>query len=465
MQNAMTDSAIPTLQLDDIQGVVLRKRPSPYVGAYLFLRIDNAKSGRQLMGRLVNLVNSGVDWWDQNLPPLLNVGLTYQGLAALDLPQVSLDSFPAEFQQGMAARAEMLGDTGDSAPARWEMPFGTGDVHVMLPFFATAPEQLAVVLDLAHHALAKLPGIQVVYRQDFYQFPNGRSSFGYKDGIGNPEIEGSGAPSLPGHGPTLKAGEFVLGYPDESGNLAPMPQPGELGRNGTFAAWIKLHTKDAQFRQFLRTNSSSPDEEEFLAAKIMGRWRSGAPLMLAPDRDDPALGEDEQRNNNFRYFDHDPKGLICPLGAHTRRMNPRDSLKNEVVDVNIHRMIRRGTNYGPILPDGVLDDDGADRGIIFIFMGTHINRQFEFVKSQWANDGNFTGLDREKDLIAGNNDGNGTFTIPQHPVRRRLHGVSRFTITRGGEYFFMPGISALRWIGMLDTKGLVRGRTPSMTSA
>ena len=107
MQNAMTDSAIPTLQLDDIQGVVLRKRPSPYVGAYLFLRIDNAKSGRQLMGRLADLVNSAVDWWDKNLPPLLNVGLTYQGLAALDLPQVSLDSFPAEFQQGMAARAEM----------------------------------------------------------------------------------------------------------------------------------------------------------------------------------------------------------------------------------------------------------------------------------------------------------------------------------------------------------------------
>src|SRR5262249_26525783 len=155
---------------------------------------------------------------------------------------------------------------------------------------------------------------------------------------------------------------FVLSYPDESGNLPPMPQPAELGRNGTFLAWRKLHTRVAAFRQFLRATSGTPEEEALLAAKIMGRWPSGAPLMLAPEHDDPSLGADPERNNNFRYHDQDPKGLICPLGAHARRTNPRDSLADKLVDVNIHRMIRRGTNYGPQLPEGLLEDDGAERG-------------------------------------------------------------------------------------------------------
>jgi Dyp-type peroxidase family len=445
----MTAVATVKLQFDDIQGVVLRERPSPYVGAYIFLRVDNAHSGRRLVDRLAVLVNTAIGWWNADLPPLLNVAFTYEGLKVLGLPQASLDSFPIEFREGMAARSEKLGDTGESAPERWDAPYGSGDVHVVLIIFATAPEPLAVALDLAHRAKAKLPGIEVIGREDFYQLPNGRGSFGFKDGIGNPEIEGGGAPSLPGQGPPVRAGEFVLGYPDETGNLPPMPQPSELGRNGTFLAWLKLHTKEAAFRQYLRANSSTPGEEEVLAAKMMGRWRSGAPLMVAPERDDPALGANPQRNNDFLYYEKDPKGLICPLGAHARRMNARDSLRGDIAAVNLHRMIRRGTNYGPMLPDGVQEDDGADRGIVFVFMGAHLGRQFEFVKSQWANDGNFVGLGQEKDPFAGDNGAEGTFTIPQHPIRRRLHGIARFTITRGGEYFFMPGIGALHWLGKL----------------
>jgi len=444
------DPQIPTLELDDIQGVVLRTRPSPYVGAYILLRIGDPQTGRRLMGRLADVVDSAANWWNPSLPALLNVALTYDGLMALGVPAASLDSFPDEFQQGMAARAATIGDTADSAPDRWEQPFGTGDIHVVLALIASDEASLAVVLERARQARESLPGLTVVYRQDFYQLPTGRTSFGYRDGIGNPEIEGSGAPSLPGYGPALKAGEFVLGYPDQTGNPPPMPQPAELGRNGTFLAWRKLHTRVAAFRQFLRTNSNGPDEEALLAAKIVGRWPSGAPLILAPEHDDPSLGADEQRNNDFRYFDADPNGLICPHGAHARRMNPRDALKNEIVDVNIHRMIRRGTNYGPILPEGVLEDDGADRGIVFVFMGASIGRQFEFAKSQWLNDGNAFGLDQEKDLLTGNNKGTGMYTIPKHPIRRRLHDISRFTITRGGEYCFVPGLGALRWLAAIN---------------
>jgi Dyp-type peroxidase family len=437
----------PPLQLDQIQGFVLRTRPSPYVGTYILLRFDESGAGRQLMGRLAELVDSAANWWQPTLPALLNVGLTYQGLQALGVPSTSLNSFPEAFRQGMAARAELVGDTGESAPARWEPPLGTGQVHVVLALVAADQESLAIVLERSRQALVQLPGIALVYRQDFYQLASGRTSFGYKDGIGNPEIEGSGAANLPGHGPALKAGEFVLGYADQTGNPLPMPWPDVLGLNGTFVAWRKLHTRVAAFRRYVHQNASSPDEEALLAAKIVGRWPSGAPLILAPERDDPALGADEQRNDDFLYGEADPHGLICPHGAHARRSNPRDS--TIIGDVHLHRMIRRGTNYGPPLPEGVMDDDGADRGIVFLFIGAHLDRQFEFIKSQWLNDGNFTGLDQEKDLLVGDNDGTGTFTIPRRPVRRRLHGVERFVITRGGEYCFLPSLSALGWLATL----------------
>ena len=134
---------------------------------------------------------------------------------------------------------------------------------------------------------------------------------------------------------------------------------------------------------------------------MVGRWPSGAPLALAPERDDPALGADPDRNNDFSYAD-DLRGFKCPAGAHARRANPRDALDHEMsVDVRLHRMIRRGTSYGPMLPEGVLEDDGADRGIIFVFAGAHIKRQFEFVKTQWLNDGIFIGAPAEKDPLVG----------------------------------------------------------------
>src|SRR5215471_810180 len=274
-----TAAESPPLQLDEIQGIVLRNRPSPYVGAYILLRVDDPKAGRQLMGRLADLVDSAANWWQPSPPALLNVALTYRGVEALGVPQTSLDSFPDEFRQGMAARAELIGDTGESASARWEPPFGTGEVHVVLSLVAADQESLAVVLERARPAQSQLPGLQVVYRQDFYQLASGRTTFGYRDGIGNPTIEGSGAPSPPGDGRALKAGEFVLGYLDETGNLPSMPQPAVLGRNGTFVAWRKLHTRVAAFRKYLHDNASGPDEESLLAAKIVGRWPSGAPLI------------------------------------------------------------------------------------------------------------------------------------------------------------------------------------------
>jgi deferrochelatase/peroxidase EfeB len=138
----------------------------------------------------------------------------------------------------------------------------------------------------------------------------------------------------------------------------------------------------AALRQYICAKSSSAAEEALLAAKVVGRWPSGAPLALALERDDPELGADPRRNNDFLYQAEDPRGLKCPLGAHARRMNPLDSTIVGVVP--LHRIIRRSTSYGPMLREGVLEDDGVDRGIIFVAVGSHLDRQFEFVKTEWS---------------------------------------------------------------------------------
>ncbi|MFI9804639.1 Dyp-type peroxidase [Streptomyces sp. NPDC052301] len=461
MAERASESAGQVLELEDIQGTLLRQRPAPYAGAYVLLRIDDAADGRRLIARLLPHVASAARWWDPPSQAWLSVALSYAGLRALGVPQESLDSFPQAFREGMAARADRLGDVDESSPEHWDAPLGSADVHLAISVFARDAEGLESLLEAGREALRGLPGVQVIYRLDAAQLPTKRTHLGFVDGIGEPDVEGAGVANLfqakgenygylPGFGPTIKAGEFVLGYENQLGRLPPTPQPTELGRNGTYVAFRKLHLKVADFRRYLHDNASSAEEEELLAAKMVGRWRSGAPLVLAPDHDDPELAADPRRVNDFTYRKDDPAGLRCPMGAHIRRMNPRDALEETIADVRIHRALRRGTPYGPMLPEGQLDDDGAERGIVFIFMGADLVRQFEFLKAQWANDGDFVGLGTEKDPVVGANDGTGTFTIPRRPVRRRLKELPRFAVTKGGEYLFMPGIRALTWLAELE---------------
>src|SRR6185369_11107890 len=138
-------------------------------------------------------------------------------------------------------------------------------------------------------------------------------------------------------------------------------------------------------------------------------------------------------NNDFVFAD-DATGYKTPPASHIRRANPRDAPVVGVV--RIHRMIRRGTSYGPELPEGVLEDDGVDRGLMFAFVGANLGRQFEFVQSEWINDGVFFGAGEDKDPIIGSNGGPASFTVPRKPVRRRRVGVPQFVVTRGGEYCF-----------------------------
>ncbi|HEY6342549.1 MAG TPA: Dyp-type peroxidase [Bryobacteraceae bacterium] len=436
-----------TLELDDIQSGVLRNRPSPYSGAYALLRIDDFRAGREMLGRLAPAIASAANPTSPAGDAWVSVAFTFEGLKALRLPAESLDSFPPEFQQGMAARAEVLGDVGENSPGNWEKPFGSPEVHLALAAMAPDEDRLQSVLERAR-ARFSAPGIEVIYRLNCHVNDTDREPFGFRDGIGQPDIEGSGIPCRNPKQRPLKAGGFVLGYPDETGSLPPMPQPDALGRNGTFVVFRKLHQRVAKFRRYLRANASNLDEEELLAAKMIGRWRSGAPLVLSPERDDPELGADPKRNNNFLYgADNDAAGFKCPPGSHARRMNPRDCLA--VGNVSLHRMIRRGTSYGPPLPEGVLEDDGADRGIMFVFIGSNLKQQFEFVQSQWVSQGLFIDKTGETDPVVGANDGTGILTIPEQPIRRRVRGLPQFVVTRGGEYCFMPGLKALRWIADL----------------
>jgi Dyp-type peroxidase family len=431
------------LELEDIQSGVLRPRPSPYAATYVLLRIDEERAGRELMGRLAEVVASAADPTSPAASTWVSASITFEGLRALGLPQDSLDSFAWEFRQGMRARAPALGDTGESSPEHWEPPLGTPDVHVVVTAVAPDRAQLDAALARARRAFETRPGVRPIWRQDCHVLSTDTEPFGFRDSIGYPAVEGSGIPGTNSHEAPLKAGEFVLGYPDETGGLPPMPQPEVLGRNGTYVAFRKLHQRVAAFRRYLKESARSPEEEELLAAKMMGRWRSGAPLAMCPFHDDPELGADRRRNNDFSFAD-DPTGYHTPPGSHLRRANPRDASVAGMV--RLHRMIRRGTAYGPELPLGVDEDDGQDRGLIFAFVGAHLGRQFEFVQSEWMEGGSFLGLGDVKDPISGRHEGSGSYSFPNRPLPRRLQGLQRFVVTRGGEYAFMPGLRALRWL-------------------
>jgi Dyp-type peroxidase family len=442
----MTTQIETSLELGDIQAAALMPRPHPYAGAYWALRIDDRHSGRELLRRLIPLLDP-VSSFDPGRPVSLGVGLSFAGLEALGVPAESLATVPREFQQGMAARGAEIGDVGENASEHWEAPLGSKDVHLVVVALARDTSLMETLVTLAQDAMRDLPRVTPIWHLDVHVPADGCEQFGFKDSISQPPVEGTAILGSNPHERPLKAGEFVLGYEDETGIVAPVPQPAVLGRNGTYVAFRKLHQRVAAFRQFLRQSAGDRAEEEWLAARMVGRWPSGAPLALAPDTDDPELGADPTRNNAFLYGD-DPRGLHCPLGAHARRMNARDSVITG--QVRLHRMIRRGTNYGPSLPPGVLDDDGADRGLMFAFVGAHLGRQFEFVQREWVNNGTFIGVPAERDPLIGVQDA-GEFTIPHRPIRRRLRGLPNFVLNRGGEYCFMPGLRALRWLADLDT--------------
>jgi Dyp-type peroxidase family len=220
----------------------------------------------------------------------------------------------------------------------------------------------------------------------------------------------------------------------------------------------KMHQNVATFRSYLDTKGQEyGGGKEKLAAKFIGRWRDGTPVELSPDRENPGLVADPNRNTAFTYGD-DPAGTRCPLGAHIRRVNPRDAFGFNGRLTNRRRIMRRGLPYGKYVPDGQPVRDEDEHGIIFMALNASIFRQFEFVQQQWIEYGNDSHLGNDKDILMGNHEGKGKFVVqgtadPNNPPFV-CGGLPNFVELRGGDYFFMPGLTALNMMahGTIDPR-------------
>ena len=437
------------LDLDDIQHILLTRAPA-LTGRYEFLSFREGAEGRTWLSAIKETVQSAAAMRAtvEKDKRWVSVAFTWNGLRALGVDEGSLATFPEEFQQGMPARAQMLGDTGGNAPGNWIGGLASPDLHAIVILFARDEAERVRCVGEHQKLVTACAGVKVLSVLDLNANPPfnyAHDHFGYRDRLSQPVIEGSGEEPTPGSGAALKAGEFILGYPDEYGVTADRPQPEILARNGSYMAYRRLQEHVGKFREFLRQHGETPEEQELIAAKLMGRWRSGAPLVLSPDKDNPELAADSQRNNAFNYKEMDPQGYAVPLGSHARRMNPRDTAAN----INRRRMIRRGATYGPALPDAA-PDDGVERGIAaFVICGSLI-RQFEFAQNVWANDRNFHELGNERDPVIGSQDGTLEFKIPKRPIRKKITGLPAFTTVKGGAYFFLPGLQALQYLASLN---------------
>jgi len=435
------------LEFDDIQHFLLA-RPPALAARYEFLTFRQSAGGGAWLTGLIEKVGNAKAVGSSELDSRwVTVAFTWNGLRALGVGEGSLATFPEEFRQGMAARAGILGATGASHPDLWEGGLQSGDLHAIVVLFARDVAERERCRQEHQKYVSQCAGVEVLSWLDLEAIPPfdyAHEHFGYRDRLSQPVIDGTDIEPTPGSGPTIKAGEFFLGYPDEEGPPTRLPQPEILSRNGSYLCYLKMEEHVGAFRDFLRQHGETPDQQELVAAKLMGRWRSGAPLVLAPEKDNPELGADLQRTNDFSYPKADPHGYACPLGAHIRRMN----LRNTAVNMQRRKMIRRGGTYGPPLPEDV-PDDGTARGLAVFAGCASPVRQFEFAMNVWANDPNFHELGNERDPIIGTQDGSYDMTIPKRPLRKKVKGLPAFTTIRGGAYFFLPGITALRYLASL----------------
>jgi Dyp-type peroxidase family len=428
-----------------VQGDILQ----PYgllVSTHLFVHVTDAASGRAVLADALPRITSGARW-DDKPPTTLNVALSHEGLSAIGMPTPILDSFPPAFREGMAARAATLGDTGRSDPREWDVGLGTGEAHIL--FTVNAADEDGCAGEVAElKSSIERHGATVVCEQRGRRLPDRKEHFGYTDGVGQPSLTGTGDP-VRGEGELgtfrhwhgVPVGEMFHGYPDADSYPSPGPSD-PFGTGGTYKVWRKLHEDVPTFRRWIAEQATVLDmNEELLKAKLVGRWPDASPLALTPDRPDPEIADDPDRVNDFDYLD-DPDGMKCPLGAHIRRANPRSGLGFGDALSARQRIIRRGMTYGPALAEGVTDDDAVDRGIFFVAYMADIERQFEFIQSNWCNDGDVVEVGHDRDPFVGRAPGDHKFTIPGEQPKF-VHPLVELVVTKGGEYLWSPSMDAL----------------------
>ena len=465
----MAGTAVSThdsVDLDDIQGLIARSYLQLPYASYVLLGIEDAGPARSVLAGWADHVTAA-----RTAPAdtAMNIALTSGGVLALTGREALAMGFSEPFATGMATeyRRRLLDDVGANDPVGWQWGGPTTEVvHVVALLFAGSAGQL-VELQQNAIASAEAGGMRLVKVLETSKYSD-REHFGFRDGISQPVIVEFA--SQPRDGDVVRIGEFVLGHVNEYGQrterplLPPAADPqgilprdpdgsgaADLGRNGSYLVFRQLRQDVEGFEDYLTqaaTVGGRVDEaaRELLAAKILGRWRgSGAPLTTSPDYDDPRQAD----ANGFAYHELDAAGLRCPIGAHIRRSNPRDSLPPnpgtaDSQKINrLHRLLRRGRGYGPERTDS----SDAERGLHFLCFNSNIARQYEFIQHSWLNGPGFAGLVGVEDALTGPRaTGACKFVVPSVPARRRYHGLPQFVQVRGGAYLFMPGLRALRYL-------------------
>jgi deferrochelatase/peroxidase EfeB len=430
---------------------------------------------------------------------VVTLALGAPGLARLGLPEQSLETFPYAFQEGMVteARSRILDDRGANAPSNWW--WGQRQLDVALLVYGRTDSSVAE-LEAKLAAIGAEHGATLIKAIPLRKVTDDkREAFGFVDGISQPVIRGT-YKGLRNADPIhlVEAGEFILGYPDNRGNMPPGPTlpatadtanllplsvtpagfdrtvveaPRDLGCNGSFLVIRQLEQDREVLDRFCEAESERLKDRlaapydvnaDFIAAKLVGRWRDGSSLVRHPYQSRSAERDKEKTkatirptthpdnasaierpvepmefgDNNFLFGTEDPEALRCPFGAHIRRSNPRDSLvpgSKEQIDIsNRHRIIRVGRQYVP--------EAGQKPGLLFMCLNGDIERQFEFVQQTWLMSPAFHGLSHEKDPLLGDGEhGECGFTIASRDGPVRLSRVPRVITTRGGGYFFLPG--------------------------
>lgn len=469
-----------TLDFEDIQGLLAHGYGNLKAACFVLLQIGDPTSVKAWLRSTADAVTTA------HAKPKdysLNIAFTYSGLSKLGLSSDLLAMFSTEFVYGMTTphRRRILGDTAENAPELWTWGGPRNmSVDALLLMYARDQPGLSDFYGSYSEAFAA-SGLEEVRKLETGPLTP-REHFGFHDGIAQPVIEGGARPGTPAN--TIRAGEFILGYPNEYGlyterpilkatddghGLLPSDPSGlggaDLGRNGSYLVFRQLSQDVRRFWGFIDgatrndDGTSNPTLRAKLAAKLVGRWPSGAPLVVSPDEDDVSLADFD----DFGYHRTDPHGYKCPIGAHIRRSHPRDMLdprpgSRKSVDVDKrHRILRRGRTYGTqITPEealspGVTDEAEEERGLHFICLNANIARQFEFVQHTWSNNPKFGGLYSDVDPISGGYSAHtGTFTIQSRPLRQQIASLPLFVTVRGGGYFYLPGVRAIRYLSSLE---------------
>ncbi len=482
-QPTLLDVATQTLEVDDMQGLLVSSYVHLPCAAFRLLTITNRSSAGRWLAAATASVTSAAgkqDGWSMNL------AFTWPGLQALGLSSDALATFSAPFIDGMASsrRSLILGDSGADDPSEWRWGGPTPPiVHIIQLVYASNDGQ--VDRQLTRWPVGASAGVAEVTTFRAGRQPDTKENFGFADGIGQPVIAGTGREKSQlrrtHHATLIPPGDFVLGYPNAYGLPSPSPSveastdaagglpvgsdPSrhDLGRNGSYLVYRQLAQDVAGFWQTVRALATTywpadPAAVVRLASKFVGRWPSGAPLVgnatFDPDNGTPP----HHTKNDFSYRGGDPNGSACPLGAHIRRSNPRDGLSADdgatsLATSNRHRILRRGRSYGVRIADPFADD-GQDRGLHFICLNADLERQFEFVQQTWLNNPVFAVLPNETDPLTGDQpSAGGSFTVQGDPLRTRLRGIRSFVSVRGGAYAFLPAIRALRWLSAIASPG------------